>query len=60
MVVCSCRAVNDRTVDAAIAAGASTVDDLIAKCAAGGRCGGCRPELQRLLDAHDARRSVAV
>jgi bacterioferritin-associated ferredoxin len=54
VIVCSCRAVTDRTIDAAIASGAPTIDEVTARCGAGGRCGGCWPELQRLLDAHDA------
>ena len=49
MVVCSCRAVTDRTVHSAICAGADSVDDLASLCTAGTRCGGCWPELQRLL-----------
>jgi bacterioferritin-associated ferredoxin len=49
MVVCSCRAVTDRTVRAAICAGADSVDQLASLCTAGSRCGGCWPELQRLL-----------
>jgi bacterioferritin-associated ferredoxin len=49
MVVCSCRAVTDRTVHAAICAGADSVDQLSSLCTAGTRCGGCWPELQRLL-----------
>jgi len=59
MFVCSCRAVTDRAVVAAIAEGASTVDEVTARCAAGGRCGGCRPELQRLL-ACNVDRHVAA
>jgi bacterioferritin-associated ferredoxin len=54
MFVCSCRAVTDRTVDAAIASGASTVSEVASRCSAGSRCGGCWPELQRLLDEHEA------
>lgn len=49
MVVCSCHGVNDRTVAAVIACGADTVEEIAARCTAGGRCGGCWPELQRLL-----------
>jgi bacterioferritin-associated ferredoxin len=30
-------------------AGATSVDDLASMCTAGSRCGGCWPELQRLL-----------
>ena len=57
MFVCSCRAVTDRTVDAAIASGASTIPEVIDRCGAGSRCGGCWPELQRLIELHDAHRA---
>jgi bacterioferritin-associated ferredoxin len=52
MVVCSCRAVSDRTIRAAIAAGASTVPELTARCAAASGCRGCCPALERLLAEH--------
>ncbi len=54
MFVCSCEAITDRTVNAAIASGAATVPDVAERCGAGSRCGGCWPELQRLLDEHHA------
>jgi bacterioferritin-associated ferredoxin len=44
--------VSDRTVGAALASGASCVEDLAVRCGAGGRCGGCRPELERLIEVH--------
>jgi bacterioferritin-associated ferredoxin len=50
MFVCSCKAVTDRTVRAAIASDARTIDDLAVRCGAGSKCGGCWPELRRLLD----------
>ncbi len=50
--VCSCRAVTDRTIDAVIVSGASSVEEITSKCAAGGRCGGCWPALERMLDEH--------
>jgi bacterioferritin-associated ferredoxin len=49
MVVCSCRAVTDRTVRAALAGGARTVDELAGLCAAATGCGGCSPTLERLI-----------
>jgi assimilatory nitrate reductase catalytic subunit len=49
MVVCSCRRVTDRAVTAAIADGAVTLDAIAGHCAAGSRCGGCWPELERLI-----------
>jgi bacterioferritin-associated ferredoxin len=58
VIICSCRAITERTVDATIAAGASTVEDIAGRCSAGGQCGGCWPTLQRLLDEHDAQRSL--
>jgi bacterioferritin-associated ferredoxin len=57
MFVCSCRGVNDRAVDAAIASGATTIGDVAHRCGAGSRCGGCWPELQRLLDQRRERES---
>jgi len=52
MFVCSCRAVTDRTVDATIASGASSVEEIAERCGAGSVCGGCWPELERLLHEH--------
>jgi bacterioferritin-associated ferredoxin len=49
MFVCSCRAVSDRTVAAVIASGARTVEEIARRCGAGAQCGGCWPELERLL-----------
>ncbi|HEX9969634.1 MAG TPA: (2Fe-2S)-binding protein [Acidimicrobiales bacterium] len=61
MFLCSCRAVTDRTIRAAIAAGARSPQDIAAMCGAGSRCGGCWPALAELLqepvadtDAHSA------
>jgi bacterioferritin-associated ferredoxin len=51
VVLCHCKAVSDRTVDAAIASGARTVADVTARCRAGGGCGGCHRLLQELIDA---------
>jgi bacterioferritin-associated ferredoxin len=54
VLICHCRAVNDRTVAAAIAAGARAPEDLAAMCGAGARCGGCVPALCELLEVHAA------
>jgi NAD(P)H-nitrite reductase large subunit len=57
MVICSCRAVTDRAVIGAITEGATTVEEVTSRCAAASRCGGCSPELERLLAQHlDSRR----
>ena len=64
MYVCSCRAVTDRTVKAAIASGARTIEQVAERCGAGGRCGGCWPVLNELLEASaasdDARRAAGT
>lgn len=52
MYVCACRALTDRTVRAAIASGARTIEDISQRCGAGVRCGGCWPVLRELLDEH--------
>ena len=53
-MVCSCQSVTDRTVHAAMCAGAESVAELSSLCRAGTRCGGCWPELERLLADFDA------
>lgn len=55
MWVCLCKGVTDRQVRAAIRAGARTPCDIALRCRAGTGCGGCVPEVCRLLDDHFAR-----
>ncbi len=55
MLVCHCRVVNDRAVKRAIEHGAETVDEIGAACGAGTCCGGCHPELERLLSERARR-----
>lgn len=51
MLVCHCRAVNDRQIEAAAThGGARTVRDIVVACGAGGVCGGCRPAIEEILD----------
>jgi bacterioferritin-associated ferredoxin len=59
MYVCHCRAVSDRVVKAAVAAGDRTVEDIGASCGAGPDCGGCHRMLARLLGTQD-RELVSV
>jgi NAD(P)H-nitrite reductase large subunit len=47
--------VSSRTILAAVAAGAATVDDVGRACGAGTVCGSCRPTIEALLDAAPAR-----
>ncbi len=52
MWVCHCKGVTDGQIRSAISAGARTVVDIAADCRAGTGCGGCLPEVCRLLDDH--------
>ncbi len=63
MIVCLCHAVRDRDLDAAIAEGASTVEEVGRACGAGTGCGACIPDVEDRL-AHgngcgDCPRSLA-
>lgn len=50
MIVCHCLAINDRLIEAVTAGQPVTVEDVIARCGAGARCGGCRDSIQQVLD----------
>ena len=54
MIVCVCRGLGERAIQAAIAQGHDTRERLTAACGAGGDCGGCLRTLEVLLD--DAQR----
>lgn len=58
MYVCFCAAVTDRTINEAIASGATTVDDVAQRCEAGARCGGCREQIAGLLRANERQTST--
>jgi bacterioferritin-associated ferredoxin len=49
MLVCHCKAVFERRVREAIAAGARSEFDVAIACGAGTGCGGCVPSITRLL-----------
>lgn len=51
MILCSCKNVSDRTVRAAIAQGATTVEAVAEATQAGTECGSCRCDLRCLIDA---------
>ena len=51
MYVCHCRAVTDHTICDEIERGATTIEDLAECCGAGSECGGCWPELEKLLES---------
>ena len=50
MLVCHCKAVNDRRIRGLIERGARDEFDIAAACGAGTDCGGCLPAVHRLLD----------
>ena len=49
MVVCLCKGVSHREVEAACADGAETLDDLANACGAGTDCGSCHEQLAEIL-----------
>ena len=52
MWVCHCKGVTDGQIRSAINAGARTPVEIGTHCRAGTGCGGCLPEVCRLLDDH--------
>lgn len=52
MIVCLCHGVRDRDLDAAIASGAGTVEEVGRACGAGTGCGACIPEVEDRLARH--------
>lgn len=50
MLICHCRAVNDRVTRTTVAAGARDPREIAEGCGAGGECGGYVPALLALLD----------
>jgi len=57
MWICLCKGVTDRQIRAAINAGASTPKEISDRCRAATGCGGCLPEVCRLLADHLAARA---
>lgn len=58
MIVCHCRALNDRAIRSVIEQGVLDLDRLAETCGAGARCGGCQPLLVELLQ--QARRATVA
>jgi bacterioferritin-associated ferredoxin len=59
MFVCICRAVTGKRIREAIAAGASTVDEVEMHCGAGGDCGSCREEIEGIIFEEQAARCAS-
>lgn len=53
MILCLCRGISDREVDAAIKAGARTVEQVAARCdGAGVDCTACAPAIEHRIALH--------
>jgi bacterioferritin-associated ferredoxin len=50
MYVCICKAVTDKTVQAAIDDGADTVEAVTRACRAGGDCGSCHDMIEGMIE----------
>jgi bacterioferritin-associated ferredoxin len=59
MYVCHCETVSDRTVEAVVASGATSVEEITQKCGAGGGCGSCHSVLSAMLEAASVDREIA-
>ena len=53
MYICLCNGVSHVKIEAAIAAGARTIEEIGAATEAGSACGGCHEMLERMLHAHE-------
>lgn len=49
-IICACLRVGAKTIDAALAAGVRSLDEVAAATGAGSNCGSCRPEIARRLN----------
>ena len=53
MIVCSCYAVSDRTLDKLIDEGARSLPEIRRACGAGGDCGSCQRQIQKMIDKRE-------
>ncbi len=51
LILCVCRAVTEREIDAALAAGARSIDAVAACCGAGTDCGACRDAIAQRIES---------
>ena len=51
MIVCVCRGVSERQVEAVVAEGATTADQVAQACGAGTDCGACRFMVAEIVEA---------
>ena len=58
MIVCLCRGISERRIEATVAAGAKTAGDVSRACGAGTDCGACSPLIAALVE--EARNIVCA
>ena len=49
MFICLCRAISQKKLLTVIQEGAKTVEDVTARCGAGGDCGSCKMQIASML-----------
>ncbi|MGE0724051.1 MAG: bacterioferritin-associated ferredoxin [Alphaproteobacteria bacterium] len=49
MIICSCRVISDRDIDAVAATGTSRCADVFRRCGAAPQCGTCVPMIREML-----------
>jgi bacterioferritin-associated ferredoxin len=65
VLVCHCKAINDRTIRQVVKSGARTCRQVDRACQAGGNCGGCQPLIRAIIanerrEAHAASGEISV
>jgi bacterioferritin-associated ferredoxin len=62
MWICHCKRVNDSAIRSAIDGGAQSTVEVALECRAGTGCGGCIPEVRRILRERriEVRKSLAA
>lgn len=58
MIICICKVVNHRTVEAEVAAGAHTLKEVSKRTGACTQCGRCKESLQACIDAANGSAST--
>ena len=60
MIVCSCKGLNERAIQAVIREGACSVQEIGRRCGAGTDCGCCRGMLREMIEEHEEAASTHV
>lgn len=59
MYICLCRVVTRKVIEAAIQAGARTVEDVARQSGAGTECGKCRRNISKLIEIDSQTRRLS-